>query len=271
VRILTRDPTAAADLRSRFVEVVPGDVRSPEALRRSLRGATQVISAVHGFAGPRGYSPRSVDLEGNRNLIEAAVDAGAERFVLISISGARADHPLELARCKYGAELALKSTSLAWTIIRPTAFAELWLELMSSPAASGKSPVVFGRGRNPVNFVSVADVAELVVKVVQEEQSAGETIEIGGPSNPTMNELAAMVQRSYPGSKPIRHIPRPALRAMSWLARPVSPSLARQARSALVMDEADMVFRPVAGSVIGKAAPESLLSGASRHASAALA
>ena len=61
VRVLTRDPARAQHLAGRGVEVVRGDVRDPGSLTRALRGASTVISAVHGFAGHGGVSPASVD------------------------------------------------------------------------------------------------------------------------------------------------------------------------------------------------------------------
>ena len=43
--------------------------------------------------------------------------------------------------------------------MRATAFAELWIDVLGKTAARSGRPVVFGRGDNPINFVSVADVA----------------------------------------------------------------------------------------------------------------
>lgn len=54
---------------------------------------TRVISAVHGFAG----SPAAVDRAGNEHLMDAAARAGAA-FVLLSVVGASAQHPMELFR-----------------------------------------------------------------------------------------------------------------------------------------------------------------------------
>jgi uncharacterized protein YbjT (DUF2867 family) len=68
VRVLTRDPARAQHLGP-GVDVVRGDVRDPASIGRALRGAGTVISAVHGFTGPRGVSPASVDRAGNANLI----------------------------------------------------------------------------------------------------------------------------------------------------------------------------------------------------------
>lgn len=101
VRILTRDPARAAHLTGPGIEVVTGDVRDRASLAPSVRGAAVVVSAVHGFAGPGGVSPTTVDFQGNVNLIDAARAAGAE-VVLVSVVGAAADSPMELSRRKYG-------------------------------------------------------------------------------------------------------------------------------------------------------------------------
>jgi uncharacterized protein YbjT (DUF2867 family) len=57
VRVLTRDPARAVPLAGHGVEVTCADVRDVAAVDRALRGATTVVSAVHGFAGPGGVSP----------------------------------------------------------------------------------------------------------------------------------------------------------------------------------------------------------------------
>ncbi len=56
--------------------------------------------------------------------------------------------------------------------------------------------------------------------------------------------LAAIVQDVAGRRAPVRHIPRPVLRAMSLVARPLSPQLARQSRGAVVLDTTDMSFDP---------------------------
>ena len=61
VRVLTRDPARAAHLAGRHVEVATGDVRDRASVVSALSGAAVVVSAVHGFAGPGGVSPATVD------------------------------------------------------------------------------------------------------------------------------------------------------------------------------------------------------------------
>ena len=137
--VLTRDPVRAQHLGP-GVDVVRGDVRDPVSIGGALRGAGTVISAVHGFTGPAGVSPASVDQAGNANLIGAATATGAA-VVLISVVGASPGHPIGLFRAKHAAEETLRASRVPWTIVRATAFMETWAAIMSQPLqASGKIP-----------------------------------------------------------------------------------------------------------------------------------
>ena len=239
VRVLTRDPARAQHLAGHGVEVARGDVRDPGSLASALRGAGTVISAVHGFAGPGGVSPASVDRAGNARLIDAAGRAGAA-FVLVSVVGASPSHPVGLFRAKHAAEQTLRASGLPWTIVRSTAFMETWGTIMARPLQASGKILVFGRGDNPVNFVSAADVATLVSQAAAGPGLRGQILELGGPDNLTFNQLAVILQETTGRRGVVRHIPRPALQLMAGLTAAVKPALARQARAALAMDTIDM-------------------------------
>jgi NADH dehydrogenase len=246
VRVLTRDPARAASLAGHGIEVVTGDVRDRASLPAAARGADVVVSAVHGLAGPGGVSPATVDYQGNINLIDAARDTGAE-FVLVSVVGAAASSPMELSRMKYAAEQYLRSSGASWTIVRATAFLELWIDVLTKTAARSGRPLVFGQGNNPVNFVSVTDVAALVGHVVTDPAARGRILEIGGPGNHTFNQLAAAVQAAAGRTTPPRHVPPPILQLMAGTLGRVKPQLGRQARAALTMDRATLTHDATSG------------------------
>jgi len=241
VRVMTRDLPRAAHLSGDHLEVVHGDVRDPASTAAAVAGADVVVSAVHGFAGPGGVTPTSVDRDGNIHLIEAARAAGAE-MVLMSVVGAAADSKMELFRMKHAAETALAASTVPATIVRATAFLELWIDVLRRTAGRSNRPMVFGRGQNPINFVSVRDVAALLERAVTDESTRGQTLEIGGPDNLTLNQLARMVAAKRGGSTEPRHVPRAGLHAMSATVGRARPELRRQARAALVMDQDDMTF-----------------------------
>jgi NADH dehydrogenase len=199
------------------------------------------VSAVHGFDDPARNALASIDRDGNANLIDAANVAGAE-LVLLSTVGAAANSPMELFRMKYAAEQHAARVGLPCTIVRATAFLELWIELLETTAGRSGRPLVFGRGQNPINFVSVADVAALVEATVLDPAARGETVSIGGPENLTLVELARAVQSAAGRSAAPRHVPSPMLYAMAQTVGRVKPQLGRQARAALTMDHADLSF-----------------------------
>jgi uncharacterized protein YbjT (DUF2867 family) len=239
VRILTRDPARAAHLAGSNVEVATGDVRDRASVVAAVSGAAVVVSAVHGFAGPGAVSPATVDWQGNIHLIDAAREAGAE-FVLVSVVGAAAHSPMELSRMKYAAEQHLRASGGSWTIVRATAFLELWLDVLTKTSARSGRPVIFGRGNNPINFVSVSDVAALLEHAITSPAVRGRILEIGGPANLTFNQLAAAFQAAAGRTGSPRHVPPPILRLMAGTLGRVKPELARQARAALIMDHADL-------------------------------
>jgi uncharacterized protein YbjT (DUF2867 family) len=240
VRVLTRDPARAGHLAGDRVEVMTGDVRDRASLGPATAGVDLAISAVHGFMGPRD-SLAAVDRDGNANLIDAIKAAGAH-FVLVSIVGAAADSPMELFRMKRAAEEYASASGVPTTTIRATAFLELWIELLQQTAAHSGRPLVFGRGNNPINFVSVADVAALVELAVTDPTTRGKTLEIGGPDNVTFNELAQAVQTAGGRTGAPRHVPPAMLRLMANSIGHVKPQLGRQARAALGMDRSDLTF-----------------------------
>lgn len=225
VRVQTRDPGRASHLPD-SIEIVRGDVRERGSIEQAMQGVATVVSAVQGFAGPGRVTPASVDRDGNANLIDVAAAAGAD-VVMMSVVGASVDNPMDLFRAKHDAEQHLRASAARWTIVRATAFVEMWAEIIS------KAPV-FGRGDNPINFVSVDDVAAVVERAVLDESLRGEVLEVGGPQNLTFNELAAVLHQVHGGHNKIRHVPRWALQALA--------PIARQARAAVTMDTKNMTF-----------------------------
>jgi len=228
VRVLTRDARRAEGLSG--AEIVVGDLRDAAAIESAVRGVDAIVSAAHGFQGPGGVTPEAIDRDANRTLVRAARDAGVKRFVLVSMHGASADHPMSLARAKFAAEEDLAKSGLPHAILRAAAFLETWILIFGERGAP-----VFGPGTNPISFVSVRDVASLAMLALDGALD-GETVDIGGPQAIGLLAVAERVAK-----KPIKHVPLPALRAMSIVARPFAPEFARLARAAVAMNTMNMV------------------------------
>lgn len=242
VRVLTRDRGRAAHLEGAGVEIVEGDVRDLTAVRRAVEGAQTVVSAIQGFVGTKDASPATIDRDGNRNLIRAAREANVDRFVLTSVKDAAPDHPMDLMRMKYAAEQDLKASGLAWTILRPTSYMETWCEVLGRPLLEKGRTQVFGRGRNPINWVSASDVGRFVELAIIDPGMRGEVIEVGGPENLSMTAFLDVFRQEAGLGGTVSHIPPLAMRLTAILMGRLNPSLARQIQAGIVMDTTPMAF-----------------------------
>ncbi|MFE4470795.1 SDR family oxidoreductase [Leifsonia sp. NPDC056824] len=241
VRVLTRNDVTAGRIREGGSEAVIGDLADAETVSRAVEGCRAVVLAASGF-GPMGRStPAGVDRDGNIALIHAARTAGVEHVVLISMHGAAPDARLPLLRMKWAAEEALRASGAGWTIVRPTAFLETYLDAVGADLPRNGSTLVFGPGTVPVNFVSVEDVAALVGEALRNPHLLGETVEWGG-EDLTLGQLSDALQSATGVAGPTKRIPIPALRMMALASRPFSPFLARVASAAVIMNTTDMTF-----------------------------
>ncbi|MEO7061127.1 MAG: NAD(P)H-binding protein [Lapillicoccus sp.] len=203
-----------------------GDLR--DIADHALAGVTVAISCVTGF--PR-QPPARVDRDGNIAFIDAAARAGAA-VVLVSVLGASPDSPMPLFRMKYATEEHLRRSGTPWTIIRPDAFEETWVEILEQTAGRRSRPVVFGRGDNPFRWTPVNAVATQVVNAVLDPELRGRTINVTGPDPRTLNQLARDVMRDHEWPGEPRHVPRAALHLTALL--PGQPG--RMAKASLAMD-----------------------------------
>lgn len=240
VRVLTRDEHHADPLRDTGARVVIGDVRVASTLATAVHGCTTVISAIHGFAGPRSADPATIDRDGNRTLIRAALDAGVDRMILVSAYGAAPIHPMSLHRMKYAAEQSLVASALSWTIIRTVPFMETWIDVIGASLADQGRALVPGPGDNPINMVSARDVATVIDRTVRDNTNRGRCLDVIGPDNVTLSHIAEQLVAANAKPGRVVHIPLAALRAISVLAGPLAPAFARQARAAVVINTTDM-------------------------------
>jgi uncharacterized protein YbjT (DUF2867 family) len=241
VRVLTRNPERAGERLGDAPEFARGDVRDSRSLTAAMHGVDTVVSAVTGF-GPGGIGPRVVDFEGNGNLIRAAEAVGVRRFVLLSMHDARADHPLELARMKCRAEAAVRASRLDWTIVRPTAFMALWTGIVGDPIVNKGKTTVFGRGDNPINFISEHDVAHFVELALFDPDLSRAVLDIGGPDNLTFNQMVQQIEVAASRKAAVKHVPVSVMRVAQVLMRPFKSDIAAIIGAGIAFDTMDMRF-----------------------------
>jgi uncharacterized protein YbjT (DUF2867 family) len=240
VRAMTRNPASVAGLKQLGAEVVSGDLRNPDSLRDACQGVEQVLACAHALNGKGDNNPHSVDDLGNRQLIEAAKAAGVKHFIFISIRGASPESPLPFFRIKSAVEDYLRASGVPFTILRPTAYMDLWGELIGLPIIQQNKAMIFGSGNNPINFVAVEDVANLACAALEDGRALNQAIEVCGPENLSMNQVAHIFESLSGKPEKISHVPLLAMRAASALMQLVNPSMGRLIRNGVFMDTANL-------------------------------
>ncbi|MBI5653149.1 MAG: SDR family oxidoreductase [Chloroflexi bacterium] len=244
VRAMTRTPDKATELKKLGAEIVPGDLRDPGSLARACAGVEKILDAAHGFPGEADNNPQTVDDAGKRALIDAAKRAGVQHFVFTSALGVSPQHPIDFFRIKFATEEYLRASGMSFTILRPGAFMEFWAALVGEPIVKTGKTTIFGRGDNPINFVSADDVARYALIALDDPRARDQVIEIGGPENLTLNQVAAVFEKIAGRSAQKSHVPLPMMRVLSFVSRPFNPALSRQVAAGINMDTADWTFDP---------------------------
>ena len=246
VRVATRDPGSAAarTLVAAGAQLVRADLREAVTLAPAFDGVTQLVLAAHGFPGKGDNDVASVDRAGHLAAIEAAKRAGVRRVVYISALGAGPNVPVDLFRVKWEIEQALASSGLAWTSLRAAAFMEFWATLVGEPVLKRGRTLVFGAGNNPINFVSAADVATLSLTLLDDPRAVGRIVELGGPENVTMNDVARRFGSAIGIAPKIHHVPVAVMKAALATVGRLAAPIGRQLAAGILMDTAPMGFDP---------------------------
>ena len=162
----TSDQKKIDALRKLGCAIAVGDLKDPASLDAACNGVDVVVSTVTAITTAKeGDSFDATDAQGNGNLVEAAKRAGARQFIFVSFqTDAMPDAPLVLG--KRAAERSIKQSGIDYTILQPALFMESWLGpmLFADPVAA--TAKVYGSRDKRYRYVSVADVAEVVVQAV---------------------------------------------------------------------------------------------------------
>ena len=239
VRALSRHPERAADLAALGAEVVAGDLADRGSLERALVGVDRVLAAAHGMLGRGRHASANVDDRGHRDLIAAARAAGVKRFVYISAYGAAPDHPVDFFRTKHAIEEVLAASGLDAVVLRPTAFMEQHVHLFNGRnVLDGGRAKLVGRGTKLRNFVCAEDVARFAARALQEDPPPFRRLDIGGPGHCSNADVAALYAKIAGIAPRASHLPAGVAAALSVLARPLHPGVARILRIVSLPDDA---------------------------------
>lgn len=185
VTSVIRKPDHARDVESVGGTPLAADVErlDTDGLAQTLAGHDVVVwSAGAGGGDPdRTYA---VDRDAAIRSMDAAVQAGARRYVMISYCGAGPDHGIaadnaffHYAEAKAAADEYLRGTDLDWTVLGPSK--------LTDGQATGSIDV----GRDGGGEVSRANVARVIAEALEANGTVGRTIEFHDGATPISEAL----------------------------------------------------------------------------------
>ncbi len=212
-----------AEARSR-IEVVPGDVRDPFAVRRAVADAGVVfhlaalIGIPYSYAAPE--ADVSVNVQGALNMLQACRDEGVRRLVHVSTSETYGtaryapideEHPLRAqspyAATKIAADKLAESFHLSFGL--PVAIARPFnaygpgqsaravvpaIVCQALKAADGKDKRIRLGSLEPVRDMTyVEDTVRGLIAAAEADGAVGETINLGTGRGVSIGELARMI------------------------------------------------------------------------------
>jgi uncharacterized protein YbjT (DUF2867 family) len=207
VRVLARPGSNVKHLVEAGAEVALGDLKQPASLASACQGADIVITTATSASRGGDDTVQTVDLDGNRHLIEAAQAAGARQFIFVSFFGADANSPIPISQAKAKTENVLRTSGMPYTIIAPDFYMEVTLVgFVGMPAIQGQPVTIVGGGRRKHAWVSARDVAALIVAAVDKPAAINQQLVLGGPEPLSFLDAVAIYERVLGRPVPVRHV-----------------------------------------------------------------
>lgn len=179
VRAFVRNLDTAREKLGGDIDLAEGDVRNRESIDAALDGVSAVISTIGAGRGDPSNGPEFVDYGGVKNLVDAAVAADVNHFVLMSSQGATDDSPENplnkmfnnVLVWKLKGEDHLRTSGLDYTIVRASALEGV----ASEPGTAG---LLFDQGDDTTGKIHRADCATVMIAALTDPDANKKTFEL---------------------------------------------------------------------------------------------
>ena len=185
VQAMIRDQDQAQRLRELGGEPVVADLEGD--VSHTVEGSDAVIFSAGGGPGSGAEKKETVDYGGASKLIQAAIEHGANRYLIVSTVGA---HDPESAnekmqpylRAKARADEELKHSGLDYTIVRPGP--------LTDEQGTGRIDASTELGRR--KEIPREDVARTIVVALEQRNTVGKTFEVFAGDTPVEEALESL-------------------------------------------------------------------------------
>ena len=189
-------PWAAEVLGTKGVRLVLAGLADDDALRRAFAGCEAVAhcAGINRELGGQTYD--AVHVDGTRNVVHAAENAGVRRIALLSFLRARPNCGSAYHETKWAAEEIVRASNLGWTVLKPgMIFGRGDHMLDHLTRALCTFPVFISMGRRRVRPLAVGDVANVLKAALIDERLTRKTSPVTGPTELDFDDAVRLVAR----------------------------------------------------------------------------
>ncbi|KIX00944.1 uncharacterized protein Z518_10010 [Rhinocladiella mackenziei CBS 650.93] len=182
------------------------DLRNTQSIEESVRHSDIVINMIGRNYPTKNFSLWDVNVEGVERIAEACAKYDVDRFIHVSSYNADINSPALFFATKARGEQIARQLFPETTIVRPApcfGFEDHLLHRL----AGVTNFITVNNMQERFNPVHAIDVGEALEKICYDDTTAGETFELYGPTNYSMAEIAAIVDKEI--LKQRRHINLP--------------------------------------------------------------
>jgi uncharacterized protein YbjT (DUF2867 family) len=229
VRALVRDPARAAMLLGQLpVEFRIGDARDATSLRSALSGCGAVVHLAAIAIEKKGESYRESNTAATERLISAARTQNVQRIIFMSQNGADSKSPYPFLRSKGFAQDSVKTSGLAWTILRPSVIfgpEDQFVNVLGRLIRL--SPAIFplpGGGTARFQPIAVDDVARVIRLSLEKKDTVHQSYNLGGAVPLSLREMTERILTAMGTTRKLIPVPVKVLRPIVALAQRLLPN-----------------------------------------------
>ena len=229
VRCLVRGAARRRALEAQGWATAEGDITQPETLPAALKGVDTVINLVSIIRARGEQTFERVMGAGHRNLVDAAKQAGAHKFIYMSALGTTPESVgvSQYYKYKWASEEYLRGSGLPYIIFRPSFligpggdFTGLLNMLTLLPIVA-----VPGPGNYPVQPMYIRDLTRYMEQMLDDPRAVNQTLEIGGPQTFSFTEMLRKTAEAKGKRALFVHMPLPLMRLTVPIIDKVMPAL----------------------------------------------
>lgn len=194
VRCLVRSYSRASFLREWGAELVGADICRRDTIANAF---AEPVDAIIDAATTRATDSKSisdVDWQGKVNLINAAKEAGVNRYVFFSILDCEKYTHVPLMDIKRCTELFLAEAEMDYTILRPCGFLQGLVGQFAIPVLENQNVWVADRN-SPIAYMDTQDIAKFAVKAAVTPEAIGKTLPVVGSRAWSADEIVRLCER----------------------------------------------------------------------------